>query len=178
MDSTRLDHHLVVELLLASGHVPAGEAGRLAAVSRGCRRAVLTDGAFFWERVARERMHLTTFPGIPAVVASLRHTKRCRECGDARGLPTRPAGRGGDAAPVFVCRGCAREAGGYSELVGYDVVFGRAPQFVWSRKRRALLAGMHLAQKTPHSRHLYWAYEWRRKRQPLFPVQKNVGVAG
>tara|TARA_B100001778_G_C18440553_1_gene562109 strand:+ start:272 stop:727 length:456 start_codon:yes stop_codon:yes gene_type:complete len=111
---------------------------------------------FLWKTIGM-RMGYKKNRSIQYIQKNLYDSKWCRECAVKKGLITFTRLH----KPIYICMECANEKNGYSELVCRAQIFEKEG-VVWSKKRRALLSGLHVARKTTNNKILYWGFEWRR----------------
>ena len=93
------------------------------------------------------------------IIHKINESKRCRECGHKNGLKAISHNRN----QVYICSNCIQEKKSYSELVCRSEIFKNEGK-IWSKKRRIILAGLHLARVGQNNKYYYWGFQWR---QPL-----------
>ena len=90
------------------------------------------------------------------IFRQIKNSTRCRECGSKNGLITNTRNN----KRVYICLKCSEEKYSYNELITRHEIF-KDEGHVWSKKRRIILNGLHLARVGRAGKHYYWAFQWR-----------------
>jgi len=145
----------VFEILLQNNNISLGDVIRLTRVDRTLYTFINSHqllGIFKSHELGFKRKY-----PIHNIIQKIKQTNRCRECGYRYGLKTLST----KSKCVHICSTCAQEKNSYSELIcRYDIF--RNEKCVWSKKRRIILAGLHLARVGRNNKYFYWGFEWKK----------------
>ena len=144
----------VLEILLQNDDINLGSICRVSRVNKDIH-SFIKSHHLLWKFKSYDLGYKKKYDFYD-ILHKIKEGKRCRECGAKNGLETISH----KFNHVYICSSCMQQKYSYSELVCRSEIF-KNEKNVWSKKRRLILSGMHVARRGQNNKYYYWAYKWR-----------------